>query len=108
MSGVPDYEADKSVSKNTLAVRFGKKGAAVIAIVFTAAAAITAASFKWFNLIPGAYGNLIYLVVPHAIFLIVLLYRYVKNPSPSPRIDSLMIASLTYLLWFGIVPLIKL
>ncbi len=108
MSGIPDYDADKAVSKKTLAVRFGKKGAAIIAIGFTILAAIAAVIFKWYNIVPGAYGNMIYIVVPHAILLIMLIYRYIKNPTPSHRIDSLMVASLTYLIWFGIIPLIKL
>lgn len=108
MSGIPDYDADKAVSKKTLAVRFGKKGAAIIAICFTICAAIAAVIFKLNNIIPGAYSNLIYIVVPHAIFLIMLIYRYIKNPTPSHRIDSLMVASLTYLVWFGIIPLLKL
>jgi len=108
MSGIPDYNADKAASKKTLAVRFGKKGAAILAISFTILAALAAVVFKLFNIIPEAYGNMIYAVVPHAILLITLIYRYIKNPSPSSRIDWLMVASLTYLMWFGLVPLIKL
>lgn len=108
MSGIPDYDADKAASKKTLAVRSGKKGAALSAIFFTILAALTAVTFKLFNIVPGAYGNMIYAVVPHAAFLIVFIYHYIKNPSPSSRIDSLMIASLTYLIWFGLIPLIQL
>jgi 4-hydroxybenzoate polyprenyltransferase len=108
MSGIPDYNADKAASKGTLAVRVGKKGAAVLAIAFTILAAITAISFHLFNIIPGAYDYMIYAVLPHAVFLVWLIIRYLKNPSPSSRIDYLMIASLTYLIWFALIPLIKL
>jgi 1,4-dihydroxy-2-naphthoate octaprenyltransferase len=108
LSGIPDYHADKAVSKRTLAVRLGKKGAAVLAIGFTILAAIAAVTFHLFNILPGAYGNMIYAVVPHAAFLFWLLTRYIKNSSPSSRIDYLMIASLTYLIWFALIPLIKL
>ena len=108
MSGIPDYDADKAASKETLAVRFGKKGAAAIAIGSTLLAAITVIIFKLYNIIPTATGNLVYAVIPHAALLIILIYRYIKNPSPSFRIDSLMIASLTYLIWLGLIPLINL
>jgi 1,4-dihydroxy-2-naphthoate octaprenyltransferase len=108
MAGIPDYEADKAASKKTLAVRFGKKGAAVLAIACTILAATTAVSFKLNNVIPGAYGNIIFMVIPHAIVLVILISRYLKAASPPSRIDSLMIASLTYLIWFGVVPLLKL
>jgi 1,4-dihydroxy-2-naphthoate octaprenyltransferase len=108
MSGIPDYDADKAASKETLAVRFGKKGAAALAIGFTLLTAITVIIFKLYNIIPKATGNLIYAVIPHATFLIILIYKYIKNPSPSFRIDTLMIASLTYLIWLELIPLINL
>lgn len=108
MSGIPDYEADKAVSKNTIAVKLGRKGAAMVAMCFTIVAAVAGVAWKQLNIVPGAFGNAIYAVIPHAAILIALLYRYIKRPSPSSRIDVLMIASLTYLLWFGIIPLFKL
>jgi 1,4-dihydroxy-2-naphthoate octaprenyltransferase len=108
LSGVPDYEADKAVSKNTIAVKLGKKGAAMLAMCFTILAAVAGVAWRQFNMVPGAFGNAIYAVIPHAAILTALLYRYIKKPSPSSRIDVLMIASLTYLLWFGIIPLFKL
>jgi 4-hydroxybenzoate polyprenyltransferase len=108
MSGIPDYDADKAASKETLAVRFGKKGAAALAIGFTMLTAITVIIFKLYNIIPTVTGNLVYTVIPHAALLIVLVYRYLTSPSPSFRIDSLMIASLTYLIWLGLIPLINL
>ncbi len=108
LSGIPDYEADKAVSKKTLAVRFGKKGAAVFAIIFTLLALIIVVIFKLLNILPATFGNLIYAIIPHAALLTLFIFRYIKNPSPSSRIDTLMIASLTYFIWFGIIPLIKL
>lgn len=108
MSGIPDYDADKAASKNTLAVKFGKKGAAALALSFTLLAAITVIFFKLFNIIPKANNYLLYAVIPHATLLTILIYKYIKNPSPSSRIDTLMVASLTYLIWLGLIPLINL
>lgn len=108
MAGIPDYEADKAVYKNTIAVKLGKRRAASLAICFTVIAAVAGIVWQQLNVVPGAFGNSIYFVIPHAAILIFLLYRYKKHPSPSSRIDVLMVASLTYVLWFGIIPLLKL
>ena len=108
LGGIPDYEADKAASKNTLAVRLGRKGAAKLAMCFTILAAVAGVAWEQLDIVPGAFGNAIYAVIPHAAVLLVLLYRYIKSSSPSSRIDALMVASLTYLLWFGIIPLSRL
>jgi putative NADPH-quinone reductase/1,4-dihydroxy-2-naphthoate octaprenyltransferase len=107
LSGIPDYEADKTVAKNTIAVRLGKKGAAMVAMCCTLLAAIAGIVWKeW--IVPEAFGNAIYAVIPHAAVLTWLLSRYIKHPSPPSRIDTLMMVSLTYLLWFGLIPLFRL
>lgn len=107
LAGIPDFEADKWASKKTLAVKLGKKGAARLAIVFTIISALSIMVFKSCNLLPGVFGNLIYIVIPHAIFLVMLIQQYLKSRILPPRIDSIMIVSLTYILWFALLPLIK-
>lgn len=104
LAGIPDYEADKAVSKNTLPVLFGRKKAVAIAMAFTILSALTGVSWYLFDILPGAFGISIFAVVPHAIFLLILLHRYRKHPSPSPKIDMIMVTSLTYVLWFGLIP----
>lgn len=108
LSGIPDYSADRAASKRTLAVRFGKRGAALLAILFTVLSAATIISFAIFNILPEAFKGLLFGVLPHAVLLIFFLFRYINNPDPPARIDSLMIVSLTYLMWFAVIPLINL
>ena len=107
LAGIPDCEADKAASKKTLAVRFGRKGAAKLAAAFTLLAAIVAVFWKEGEVVPGAFGNAIYGAILHAALLLVLIYKYLKTPNPPARIDVLMIASLTYLLWFVLIPLFR-
>ncbi|WP_026135892.1 NAD(P)H-dependent oxidoreductase [Nafulsella turpanensis] len=107
LAGVPDYEADKAASKKTLAVRFGKKGAAKLAAAITFLAAISGVVWKEAEVVPGAFGNAIYGAVLHAVLLLVLLYKYIQRPDPGGRIDGLMVSSLTYLLWFVLIPLFR-
>lgn len=108
LAGIPDFEADKAVGKRTIAVKSGKKGAAVVAIVFTILSALAAVVWVQMNIVSEAYGNAIYLIIPHAVILIFLLLGYLKDTAPSMKIDKLMIASLTYVLWFAVIPLLKL
>lgn len=108
LAGIPDHEADKQAEKKTLAVRFGKKNAAILALVFTGLSALTVILFAIFNSYPEIFNGILCFVVPHAIWLIILLNRYIQNPLPSKRIDSLIIVALTYLIWFGLIPLINL
>src|SRR5690606_28479854 len=76
LSGIPDYEADKAASKKTLAVRLGRKSAVVLAMVFVVFSALTAAGFHIYNILPNAYGNFVYLIIPHALFLFYALRNY--------------------------------
>lgn len=56
----------------------------------------------------NVYGALIYAAVPHAAWLLWRLRRYQRDPSPPQRIDGLMALSLSYILWFCAVPLLRL
>lgn len=108
LAGVPDHAADKAAGKHTIPVLWGKKNAVVLAIVFTALAAIAGAGWHFFQVIPGVYGHAIYGVIPHAFIQILLLTKYYREPSPPPRIDNLMIVSLCYVIWFALIPLLRL
>jgi hypothetical protein len=63
---------------------------------------------KHAGLAPGAYGNLIYIIIPHAAWVARGLLKCIRDHDPPHRIDGLMIAALSYILWFGVVPLFSL
>jgi 1,4-dihydroxy-2-naphthoate polyprenyltransferase len=108
LAGIPDREADSIVSKKTIAVRVGKKGAAILALLFTVLSAATIILFKEMRFVSGAYTNLVYAIIPHALLLCWKLYHYINNPVKPSRIDLLLVIALTYLIWFGAIPLIAL
>jgi len=107
LAGIPDYFADKTAGKYTLAVKLGPGRAAMLAICFTGFSALTILSFSILNIYQFVFKNMVFAVVPHALLLIFLLLRYFRNPQPK-RIDLLIIVALAYLMWFIIVPLINL
>ncbi|WP_255170623.1 NAD(P)H-dependent oxidoreductase [Natrononativus amylolyticus] len=106
LAGVPDYAADRAAGKKTLAVRFGVGGAAAVA-AGTALLAAAVGSLWQFLGIVDAYGPAIYLGIPHALVLVWLLRTRLDLETPG-RIDVLMVASLSYIVWFGVVPLVGL
>jgi 1,4-dihydroxy-2-naphthoate polyprenyltransferase len=108
LAGIPDLAADAAAGKRTLAVRLGQRGVLRLSIAFTALAAAAALSWDLLGLATGAYGGIAFVAVPHAFWLGWLLYRRLESGSPPGRIDGLMVASLTFVLWFGLVPVVRL
>lgn len=108
LSGIPDYEADKAANKKTIPVRVGKNAAAFIALAFVLAATCVAVFLHVFGWLPHAFGNVIYLTLPHALYLSYLIFRFIRLKNKPSKIDGLMVVSLLYIFWFGIIPLVKL
>ncbi|WP_375056799.1 NAD(P)H-dependent oxidoreductase [Zobellella sp. DQSA1] len=108
LAGIPDLQADALVSKRTLAVRLGFKNALRIALFFVLLSSATALAWQLWGLAGGAYTGIAWLVVPHAAVLAWLLYRHIRIDRAPGRIDGLMVASLGYVVWFGLVPLLRL
>jgi 4-hydroxybenzoate polyprenyltransferase len=101
-------EADAAARKRTLAVRLGQQIALKLALIFTLLAAGTALIWHVTNLADGAFAGISYLVIPHAALLSWLLYKRIASGKPPDRVDGLMVASLTYVLWFGLFPVFRL
>ena len=108
LAGVPDAAADRQVAKRTLAVRFGRRTALRLAGSLAPAAALAmvivqmAASMSPYGLVT------MLLAATHAMALAVACRRVAaRRPVPS-RIDGLMVLSLTFVLWFCVVPLVRL
>jgi putative NADPH-quinone reductase/1,4-dihydroxy-2-naphthoate octaprenyltransferase len=105
LSALPDHEADRAVAKRTLAVLLGRRGAAWAALGFAVAAAACGVAWQWGGIFGGASGLVVFLAVPHALLLARAILRYLRRGAPCERIDGIMALALTYLLWFGIIPL---
>jgi 1,4-dihydroxy-2-naphthoate octaprenyltransferase len=108
LAGIPDHDADKAAGKKTLAVRLGKQGAARLALAFTWLAVGVVLIFTSIPVLPGEFENLIWPILPHAGLLTVLIGRYLKRMPAPARIDGLLVAALTYLIWFALIPFLHL
>jgi len=108
LAGIPDYEADLSVYKKTIAVRLGARRAIQLAIAFTFISVFSVIAFAILGILPFVFSGILYFVIPHSILLIFLLSRQLNKPAIHGRIDTLIAAALSYLVWFAIVPLVNL
>jgi 1,4-dihydroxy-2-naphthoate octaprenyltransferase len=105
LSGVPDHDADRAVGKRTLVVRAGLRGAYALATPCTVLAALVALALQQSASVGELFAGIEYVVLPHAALLLGLLARRARRPLRAERIDRLMVAALTYVLWFVAVPL---
>jgi 1,4-dihydroxy-2-naphthoate polyprenyltransferase len=105
LAGVPDRDADRSIGKGTLAVRLGVSGALALAGSFAVLAAAAALILLWTSPVGGLLAGIEYLAPLHAMLLLILLARQAPHADDLARIDGLLVASLSYMLWFVMVPL---
>lgn len=104
LSGIPDHSADKAAGKLSVAVRFGKDNAAVIAMICVLLSLITVLVIYFMNPAPGAYNWTLAGAVVHGGVLLLKIRAYLQTENRSETINGLMVWALTYLLWFVLIP----
>jgi len=100
LSGIPDRDADKDAGKNTLIVKFGVRPVVTIAVISALAAFFLTLFYseRWPMWVVA-------LVAIHT-GVVILSALSLRRRSQSRRIDGVMIATLSYVLWFATVPLL--
>lgn len=106
LAGIPDYEADKTASKKTLAVILGPRQTAVLSIIMIFSAMVSAALILYFSGISCPAAGLIVPITIHSFILVITVLKFIRSHDYNRRIDSLMQMSLSYIIWFGILPLL--
>ena len=108
MGGVPDFTADKQAGKRTLVVRLGREKAAYLAAFFVSLSIVSTLLLSESALLQEIYGDMIYIAALHAIWLLVLLFRFARAERKPDRIDGILVVALSYIMWFALAPFIKL
>ncbi len=106
LAGVPDYEADETVSKKSLAVIFGIPNASLIAISFIILAAATNPLLKDFKTLNLVLRTLILMSIFHGTILAVKIRKFILREEYYDKIDKIMLLALTYVIWYGIIPIV--
>jgi len=108
LAGIPDYPADRAVDKKSLPVFLGPKSATRLAAGFVALAALLGVLFWYFRILGEASSAAILIVIPHALVLLATLSKLINSNNFDRTINSLMSLSLTFVIWFGLIPLLAL
>ncbi|HXX33689.1 MAG TPA: prenyltransferase [Thermodesulfobacteriota bacterium] len=106
LAGLPDRLSDMVVSKKSFAVTFGPKKAVAMAACFAGVAALSA-SWIWFYHARGwTLGVEMATVLFHGVILLLALFKLMRSNDLDKRIDRIMALSLSYIIWFGLIPII--
>ena len=104
LAGVPDYKSDKAVFKKTVAVIFGQKRAVIISIWFVIIAAISGVLLVYLKIISSA----ILITLLHAFIFCLTAFNLIRTKNYDRKISKIIFIALSYILWFGLIPLIYL
>jgi len=107
LAGIPDRLADKEVSKKGVAVLWGPQEAVLLASFFVCLASLSGVMLGHSRILPGSPGKWIWGAVPHGIILLFALFKLIQSGNYDRRIDGIMVLALSYIIWFGLIPLIS-
>ena len=107
LAGIPDRLADQQVSKKVITVLWGPREAVLLAAFFACLASLSAFLLRYFQIIRGSSSTIILAAIPHGIVLLLALFKLIKSGNYDRRIDGIMVLALSYIIWFGLIPLIS-
>lgn len=107
LSGLPDHDADAAAGKRTIAVAFGDRAALWFALAMTGASALAAVVLEAVGAADGLFSGLAAPACAHAVFVVALVGQRLLGRLRPARMDGLMVAALTYIGWFAVVPLVN-
>jgi 1,4-dihydroxy-2-naphthoate octaprenyltransferase len=105
LSGIPDHQADKAVTKKTLSVLLGQRPAALLSGLFAMVAAVTGVAMWLLTFQHYKLGFLMLVALGHGIILVIAVLRLARIVDDAGRIDGVMQLALSYIIWFGTIPL---
>jgi 1,4-dihydroxy-2-naphthoate octaprenyltransferase len=108
ISGVPDFQADRAAKKRTITVIFGPRVAIILSCIFISVAALSWIALYYFEILKGWSGVLIFVVLLHAWVLLTVLFKLIRSAHFDRKINRVMVLVLSYMLWFGLIPLLSL
>jgi 1,4-dihydroxy-2-naphthoate octaprenyltransferase len=107
LAGFPDYEADKKIGKRTLTVVLGKRNASIVSFISISLSIISSIFIVYFGTL--GFASMIFLIVIiHGFALLYLFYTKLMQDITETRIDKLLQISLSYIIWFTLIPILYL
>jgi 1,4-dihydroxy-2-naphthoate polyprenyltransferase len=106
LAGIPDFEADRRAGKHTLVVKLRPQRASGLAAACVVLATGSAVLWSFWDRTAYAFRGMAIVAVPHALFLLWLMWQQRHRLTGAGRIDRLIGWSLAFILWFTVVPLL--
>ncbi|KYC45833.1 MAG: Digeranylgeranylglyceryl phosphate synthase [Candidatus Methanofastidiosum methylothiophilum] len=107
LAGIPDYKADRETGKRTLTVIFGKKYVYLISSIAIMFSIICCIFLIYYKII--GFASLFFLIaIIHGFALLYLLLVRSMSSVFENRIDKLLKLSLSYIIWFTLIPILYL
>ncbi|KYC46650.1 MAG: Digeranylgeranylglyceryl phosphate synthase [Candidatus Methanofastidiosum methylothiophilum] len=107
LGGFPDYESDKETGKRTLTVILGKRNASLISLISIFISLIFSIHIIYSSIL-GFASIFFIIVIVHGIMILYFLLNLLMANTIESRIDKLLQMSLSYILWFTLIPLLYL
>ena len=107
LAGIPDRRADQEVSKRVFAVLWGAREAAILAAFFACVAVISGVMLWYARIIQGNPAIIIFAGIPHCLLLLAFLFKLIRSDHYDREINGIMALALSYIIWFGLIPLIS-
>jgi 1,4-dihydroxy-2-naphthoate octaprenyltransferase len=107
LAGFPDYEADKKIGKRTVAVVLGKRNASMVSFL-SILLSIMASIFILYFAMLGFVGIIFLIAIIHGLAVLYFLYTKLVQNKLETRIDKLLQISLSYIIWFTLIPILYL
>ena len=107
LAGIPDHRADATVSKKTFSVLFGQRRTGFASLVFATAAWLIDFLLVRFDLVEGRSPLMTLPILLHLVILAIAVLLLLRRAAYDRKINGTMQLALSYIIWFGIIPLIS-
>ncbi|MDI6811606.1 MAG: UbiA family prenyltransferase, partial [archaeon] len=108
LGGIPDYYADRTVSKKTISVIFGPRLAAIIALFLLALTTISCLLLWLFNILKGPGSITVFVVIPYALILGLAVIKLIKSDDYDRPINRILQVAVFNITLIGLILLLSL
>jgi 1,4-dihydroxy-2-naphthoate octaprenyltransferase len=108
IGSLPDYHADRQVSRKRFAVLFGPRLTAVVSLGLIALTALSGVSLWYFRILTGPGSIVIFVVIPFSLILGKGMLTLLQTGDYERNIEGIFQLAIFNILLFGLIPLVSL
>jgi 1,4-dihydroxy-2-naphthoate octaprenyltransferase len=105
---IPDYQADKTVSKKTISVIFGPRIAALVSLALIAITALSCVLLWYLKILTGPVSITLFVVIPYALILSHAVIKLIKSDDFDRPINNILRVAVFNIMLIGLILLLSL